>query len=292
MSCHKMQRRSFLTLLGGAAAAWPLGARAQQPDVQVRALQSRILRLQAQAAADKIAAFIGGIQSHLGWTTQLSWTAGAIDQRRFDALRLLRQVPDVREFVQLDSVGIEQLKISRLGVDVVASKGDFSQDPKFTEAMAKRVYYGPVYFTPRNAEPDMTLALAGTRSDAGVSVAEFSLKLVWDVVRGMTVGEHGIAYVLDAQGRVIAHSHIITYGRNAQGREFAHVDTSLFQKDFSSLAHVQAARAAGSSPLTGAVQVMRDIHGREVLAAYTRVAGPGWLLFVELPVEEATALAQ
>ena len=44
---------------------------------------------------------------------------------------------------------------------------------------------------------------AGTRRDAGVSVAEVNLKLIWDVVSQITVGERGHAYVVDAQGRLI-----------------------------------------------------------------------------------------
>src|SRR5262249_14832691 len=61
----------------------------------------RIQREQAEAAAAKIGQFIKEIESQLGWTTQLPWSAGSIDQRRFDALRLLRQVPAITELAQL-----------------------------------------------------------------------------------------------------------------------------------------------------------------------------------------------
>jgi hypothetical protein len=60
-------------------------------------------------------------------------------------------------------------------MDVVASGADLSNDPKFTEAAARKVYYGPVYFR-RESEPYMTQAIAGTRRDAGVSVAEVNLR--------------------------------------------------------------------------------------------------------------------
>ena len=57
----------------------------------------RIQREQAEAAAAKIGQFIKEIESQVGWTTQLPWSAGTIDQRRFDGLRLLRQVPAITE---------------------------------------------------------------------------------------------------------------------------------------------------------------------------------------------------
>ena len=42
----------------------------------------RIQREQAEAAAAKIGQFIKEIESQLGWTTQLPWSAGSIEQRR------------------------------------------------------------------------------------------------------------------------------------------------------------------------------------------------------------------
>ena len=150
----------------------------------------RIQREQAEAAAAKIGQFIKEIESQLGWTTQLPWSASSIEQRRFDALRLLRQVPAITELAQLDSTGKERLRVSRLAMDVVGSGIDFSKEPKFTEAAANKIYYGPVYFR-RESEPYMTLSLAGTRRDAGVSVAEVNLKLIWDVVSQIKVGERG-----------------------------------------------------------------------------------------------------
>src|SRR5258708_21311068 len=57
----------------------------------------RIQREQAEAAAAKIDQFVKEIENQLGWTTQLPWSAGTAEQRRFDALRLLRHVPAVTD---------------------------------------------------------------------------------------------------------------------------------------------------------------------------------------------------
>ena len=280
----KLRRRDFIRLIGGAAV-WPLTARAQPADARVRALLLRILSLEAEGGATTIGQFLKELESQIGWTTQVPWSVGTIEQRRFDALRSLRQVPAITEIDMLDATGKEQLRISRLAADEVGRNTDFSKDPKFTEAVAHKIYYGPVYLR-HQSEPYMTLSLAGTRPQTGVSVAEVGLKLVWDLIRHPTVSEHNIAYVLDAQDRIIGHSDMFTRTLDAQGRAVDHVDLSLFQRDLSGLAQVQAARAAGPSVTTQA-NVARDINGRDVLSASASVAGPGWHVFVELPVAEA-----
>jgi hypothetical protein len=125
----------------------------------------------------------------------------------------------------------------------------------------------------------MTLSLAGDGNprDFVVSVAEVNLKFIWDVVSQIKIGEHIRAYVVDGQGRLIAHPDISLVLRNT---------------DLSHLPQVQAARARATGKPADQVQEAEDIRGRRVLTAYAPVTPLGWLVFVELPVEEVDALAQ
>jgi signal transduction histidine kinase/HAMP domain-containing protein len=233
----------------------------------------RIEREQADAAAGKISQFIAEIESQIGWTTTLPWSASTLEERRFDALRLLRQVPAITELAEIDAAGREQLRVSRLAMDVIGSGVDFSKEPTFKEAVAHKVFYGPVNFR-RESEPYMSLSLAGARRDAGVSIAQVNLKLIWDVVSKIKVGERGHAYVIDADGRLIAHPDISLVLRNT---------------DMSRLAQVRGARAGLTGISAQQVQEGEDIAGHKVLTAFAAVVPLGWLVFVETPIEEAYA---
>jgi hypothetical protein len=279
-----MRRRDFIVALAAAAPLllWLLVARAQQ-EREVRAWQISVLRLQAVSMARDIEQFLNEIISQVGWTNQLPWSVGTMDQRRFDALRLLRQVPAITEVAFLDESGIEQLKSSRLATDVVSSKSDLSQEPTFKEAVAHKVYYGPPYIW--RYDLYMTLSVAGTRRESGVSVAMVGLKLIWDLIPQLKVGEHGAAYVLDAEDRIIAHSAMFTPRPDRKGDPYFPTDYSLFQRDLAGFPQVQAAHAAPDRPTQ--VQAARDINGRDVLSVSASVPWPGWHVFVELPLAEA-----
>jgi signal transduction histidine kinase len=232
----------------------------------------RIQSEQASAAAEKITQFVTEIEAQLGWMTHFSWAVPAMDQRELDGRRLLRQVPAITELMLLDPDGREKLYLSRQTEDSVASNADHSGEQKFKVALADKVYYGPVYFR-RQTEPYMTLAVAGARRDSGVSVAEVNLKHIWDVVSQIRVGQSGRAYVVGPNGRLIAHPDISLVLRNT---------------DLSSLSQITAARTAGAE-VAETSQSAFDLSGQRVLTTYAMAKPLDWLVFVELPEQEANA---
>ena len=96
----RINRREFITLLGGAAAAWPLAARAQQAE-----RMRRIGVLMNTVADDtvfqiRLGAFLQGL-AVLGWTIgrnmriEIRWSGGKADDARRYAAELVAFAPDV-----------------------------------------------------------------------------------------------------------------------------------------------------------------------------------------------------
>jgi putative ABC transport system substrate-binding protein len=96
----KVQRRDFITLLGGAATAWPLAARAQQGEKVQR------IGVLMHAGADepesqaRLAALMQGLQD-LGWglgrnlRVDYRWSTGDLARLRRDAAELVALRPEV-----------------------------------------------------------------------------------------------------------------------------------------------------------------------------------------------------
>jgi ABC-type uncharacterized transport system substrate-binding protein len=117
-----MKRREFITLLGGAAVAWPLAARAQQ-----RKPMRRIGVLMPYAANDPQAqarntAFLQGLQQS-GWSVgnnvqiDYRWSGGSADDTRKYAAELVALAPDV--IFASGSASVEPLRRATRTVPIV-----------------------------------------------------------------------------------------------------------------------------------------------------------------------------
>src|SRR5262249_54674065 len=96
----KMKRRKFITLLGGAAAAWPLAARAQQGGRMRRVGVLQNLASDDPAEQARLMAFGQGLQE-LGWTIgrnvriENRWSAGDPERIRRNTEEMVALAPDV-----------------------------------------------------------------------------------------------------------------------------------------------------------------------------------------------------
>ena len=95
-----MRRREFFGLLGGAAAAWPVAARAQQSG-RIRQIAVWMGRGNDAEGLRLAAAFREGLQA-LGWTdgrnirTDYRWVTGDIDRGR-----LAKEIVEQKRWMQM-----------------------------------------------------------------------------------------------------------------------------------------------------------------------------------------------
>src|SRR4051794_6873499 len=96
MQFGQLKRREFISLLGGAAVAWPLAARAQEP----RRIGVLMNGVDTDATSQGfVAAFVQQLK-RLGWTdgknlhVDYRWNGGKAEVARTYAAELVKLAPD------------------------------------------------------------------------------------------------------------------------------------------------------------------------------------------------------
>ena len=235
-----------------------------------RAALAALQREKAERAAGRIEQHLFEIVRHIGLTVPLKPGEDALE-KRLQEVRLLRQLPSISNVSQVDGKGLERLRMSRIGMDLIDSYIDYSRSEEVRQARTGKPYVSPVYFR-RNTEPYITIAMAVGPEEAGVTIVELNLQFLLDAINRISVSKEGNAYAVDDHGKLIAHPNLALV---------------LKKTDMSALPQVHAAlnaQPAEVQAIDGA-----DSEGRPVFCAYATIAPLGWRVFVEQPRAEAFA---
>ncbi|RXT39403.1 adenylate/guanylate cyclase domain-containing protein [Bradyrhizobium betae] len=245
----------FVLAVNGAMETW----------ISYRATKTQLtdgLEDKAQAAARRMEQSVSELERQISWVTTAS--RDTLEKRRADYAQLLQQVSVVNQLFQLNGDGREVLRVSRQST-TTGSNADLSRDIRFTDTVARGVSYAPAWFV--DQRPMMSISVAHSGFNAGVTVAEIDLNFLSDFLSDTQVGKAAFAYVVDPRGRVLATS--------SKGPDVG--------KDLSKLPQVAAAIAPGGAPDTSGT----DFNGHSVLSAASTVPKLGWSVLFEQPTTQA-----
>ena len=134
-----MKRREFITLLGGAAAAWPLAARAQQPR-SMRTIgvfsgmsnegQGKIYVKQLQERLEELG-WIEGRNSHI----EYRWAAGDARKFRTQAAEMVASRPDV--IVAITTPAVAALRRETRDIPLIFANMSDPVDGGYVQSMAR-----------------------------------------------------------------------------------------------------------------------------------------------------------
>ena len=245
----------FVLAVNGAMETW----------ISYRATTTSLtdaLEDKAQAVSRRMEQSISELERQISWVTTAS--RDTLEKRRADYTQLLQQVAAVSQLYQLNGDGREVLRVSRQST-TTGSNSDLARDIRFTEAVTRGVSYAPAWFV--GETPYMSISVAHSGFNAGVTVAEIDLGFLSDDLSDSQLGKAAFAYVVDARGRVLAAS--------SKGPDVG--------KDLSKLPQVAAAIAPDREGDTFGT----DFNGHSVLTAASTVPKLGWSVLFEQPTAQA-----
>jgi class 3 adenylate cyclase/HAMP domain-containing protein len=248
----------FVLAVNGALETW----------ISYRGIKSTLtdaMNEKAEATARRIEQTMADLERQISWVTRAS--SDAIDKRQADYAQLLTQVPWVSQLSQISGSGRETLRLSRRSGVSYGSTLDFSRDATFTETRARGTNFAPPYF--RDEQPFMSIAVAHSGFNAGVTVAEIDLHFLSDFLGDAQVGKVAFAYIVDEKGKVLASS--------SKGPDLA--------RNLAALPQVAAAIGPNDISLASGT----DSEGASVLTTSSEVPKLGWHVFYEQPTSQALA---
>jgi class 3 adenylate cyclase/HAMP domain-containing protein len=247
----------FVLAVNGATETW----------ISYRATKTALtdaMTEKAEATAKRIDQSISELERQISWVTRAS--QDTTEKRRADYAQLLNQVPAVIRLTLLNGQGREQLRLSRTTVSNY-SGADYSRDARFTETVTRGISFSPIDF--EGTLPFMSISVAHSGFNAGVTVAEIDLRFLSDFLGDAQVGKATFAYVVDPRGQVIAGS--------SKGPEVG--------RDLAKLPQV----AAQTATVSRALEQGTGDDGNSVLSASSAVPKLGWIVFFEQPTAQALA---
>jgi class 3 adenylate cyclase/HAMP domain-containing protein len=204
---------------------------------------------------------VADLERQISWVTRASVTT--VEQRRADYAQLMNQVRSITMLAQINGEGREQLRLTRQTV-ALGSNADLTQDSRVRAAVQNGVSYAPAGF--RDHRPTMSIAVAHSGRDAGVTLADIDLRFLGDIVGDARAASPVGTYLVDHQGRVLAASSL--------GLEVG--------QDVSKLPQVAALLASGTVLSSGT-----DAAGNAVLSAAAPVPKLDWFVIAEQPRSQA-----
>ena len=174
-----MKRREFITLFGGAAAAWPLAARAQQPQ------RMRRIGIILPAAADD-AEFQTWVGAFLQALAQLGWVIGR--NVRIDTRWATVNAAEIRRHAA---------ELVALAPDVILASGTLTVGPMLQATRTVPIVF-PIVVDPVGAGFVDSLARPGGNA-TGFLTFEYSLSGKWlELLKEIAPGVRRAAVIRDA----------------------------------------------------------------------------------------------